>query len=199
MLIGITGTLGAGKTTVASYLLEKGFVYRSVRSFITDEVTRRNLPISRDSLVAVGNEIRLEHGPDYIIRTLVVEAVASGADVVIESIRAIAEADLLLQHGGYLVSIDADQALRYERVMASHSQIVPVSLTEFQAQEAREMHSPDSTKQSIADVMSRAQFTIKNTGSETELQQAVDTIVETIRMRYLHYYDNRNYRDRRGR
>ena len=65
MIIGITGTLGAGKTTVAIYLESKGFIYRSVRSFITEEVHRRSIAVTRDTLVQVGNEIRAQHGPQY--------------------------------------------------------------------------------------------------------------------------------------
>jgi len=180
MLLGITGTLGAGKTTVANYLKEQGFLYRSVRSFITEEVHKRGIPVTRDTLVDIGNEIRSEHGSDYIIKTLIAEAVGSGKNVVIESIRAIGEAELLLASGGYLISVDAKQTLRYERIIETNSQVVPVSLAEFQRQEVREMRSTDATKQSIADVMSRAQLSITNSGSEAELRNAVDLILKKI-------------------
>jgi len=41
IIIGITGTLGAGKGTVVEYLQEKGFRHYSARGFITKEVEKR--------------------------------------------------------------------------------------------------------------------------------------------------------------
>ena len=44
MIIGITGTLGAGKGTIASYLVkEKGFKHFSVREFLNKELQKRKL------------------------------------------------------------------------------------------------------------------------------------------------------------
>jgi len=59
MIIGITGTLGAGKGTIASYLVkEKGFKHFSVREFLNKELQKRKLRLNRDNLVLVGNELR---------------------------------------------------------------------------------------------------------------------------------------------
>ena len=51
LIIGITGTLGAGKGTVVEYLVEKqGFDHYSVRSFLLKEINRRGMPENRDSI-----------------------------------------------------------------------------------------------------------------------------------------------------
>ena len=43
-IIGITGTIGAGKGTIVDYLVkEKGYVHYSVRAFIAEEIQRRGL------------------------------------------------------------------------------------------------------------------------------------------------------------
>lgn len=180
MIIGVTGTLGAGKTTVAKYLETKGFVNYSVRAFITEEVHRRQLPVDRDTLVNVGNEIRLEHGPDYILRTLIATAKERNERAIIESVRAISEATYLIAEGGILLSVDAEQKLRYERVIESSSQIVPVSFEQFVAQENRELHSSDVNKQSLQDVMLLAQFHINNSGSEALLHKEIDGIIDSL-------------------
>ena len=58
-IIGITGTLGAGKGTVVDFLVsEKGYKHYSVRSFISEEIIKRNLPLNRDSMVVVANDLR---------------------------------------------------------------------------------------------------------------------------------------------
>lgn len=40
IIIGITGTLGAGKGTVVEYLKTKGFKHFSVREFLTQEIKK---------------------------------------------------------------------------------------------------------------------------------------------------------------
>jgi len=180
IIIGVTGTLGAGKTTVAEYLVTKGFVHKSVRAFLADEVRRRNVEVTRDSLVDLGNELRKQFGAGYIIEEIVKSAAHEGGSTVIESIRAVGEARTLLDAGGILLSVDAPIKSRYERVIEGESQIVPVSFEQFQGQELREMHSSNEEKQSIADVMMLAQFHVLNTGSYDTLHTEVDKILSEI-------------------
>ena len=86
--IGITGTLGAGKGTIVDYLVkEKDFVHYSVRAFLTQEIQRRGLPVNRDSMTAVGNDLRAQHSPSWIVEQLYEQANASGKNCIIESIR----------------------------------------------------------------------------------------------------------------
>ena len=49
MIIGLTGSFGAGKGVVVDYLKTKGFKHYAARDFITEEINRRNLPVNRDS------------------------------------------------------------------------------------------------------------------------------------------------------
>ena len=56
-IIGITGTIGAGKGTIVDYLVkEKGYVHYSVREFLAEEVIKRGLEVNRDTLTEVGND-----------------------------------------------------------------------------------------------------------------------------------------------
>ncbi len=68
IIIGITGTLGAGKGTVVDYLKEKyGFVHFSVREFLRGEVLKRGMEPNRDSFTSVANDLRAHHTPSYIV------------------------------------------------------------------------------------------------------------------------------------
>ena len=77
--IGITGTLGAGKGTIVDYLVQqRGFVHYSVRAFITEEIKRRGLEVNRDTMTLVGNDLRAQHSPSWIVEQLYEKAAASG-------------------------------------------------------------------------------------------------------------------------
>src|SRR6266404_7917401 len=115
MIIGITGTLGAGKTTAANYLKSKGFQHFSVREFIAGEVHKQGLAVNRETLTLVANQIRTQHGPEYIVPKLIEAAQKQEEPAVIESIRAVGEAEGLKKHGGYLMAVNANAKLRYER------------------------------------------------------------------------------------
>ena len=56
MIIGITGSFGAGKGTVVEYLIDKGYKHFSAREFLTEEILRRGMSVDRDSMIAVAND-----------------------------------------------------------------------------------------------------------------------------------------------
>jgi hypothetical protein len=64
-IIGITGTLGAGKGTVVDYLMQPphSFAHYSARSLLTEIIEERGLPLNRDSMRDVANGMRAANGP----------------------------------------------------------------------------------------------------------------------------------------
>jgi len=70
LVIGIIGTLGAGKGTLVDYLVhEKAYQHFSVRQFLIQEIERRKLIVNRDSMTQVANDLRRLHHPAYIVQT----------------------------------------------------------------------------------------------------------------------------------
>ena len=70
-ITGITGTLGAGKGTIVDYLVkEKGFNYFSVRQYLIEQIKERELPINRDNMTHIANELRAGNSPSFIIEAL---------------------------------------------------------------------------------------------------------------------------------
>ena len=83
MIIGITGTTGAGKGTIVEYLLNLGFKHYSVRSYLEEILKLRGLEIIRDNLIDLANELRAKNSPSFIIEKLYEQAEKNGGDSII--------------------------------------------------------------------------------------------------------------------
>ena len=186
IIVGITGTIAAGKGVVVDILKELGFRHYSVREFITQEVVRRGLPVNRDNLVAIGNELRATHGPGYLAEKLYEQAALAGENCVIESIRTLGEVAVLraaaLKTKGrfYLFAIDADQGLRYGRVTQRGSSTDLISFEQFQRDEAREMESDDPNKQNLKACIGSADYRFTNNSALSDLKWQVNSALRGI-------------------
>lgn len=183
--IGITGTLGAGKGTIVDYLIEKrGFVHFSARAFLIEEIKRRNLPVDRDSMTLVGNDLRAQHGPSYIVEQLYERAQASGCNCIIESVRTPGEVDALRNKSNfYLFAVDADPKVRYERIVLRGSETDHVSFETFIANEQREMSSTDPNKQNLGVCIQQADYRFDNGGTLQQLHQQIEEVLHKIEHR----------------
>lgn len=171
IIIGITGTLGAGKGTIVEYLVrEKGFVHFSVRGFITDEIHRQGMPVNRDSMVTVANKLRADNSPSYIIDQLYQQAMLTGKNCIIESIRTPGEVQSLREKGNFLLfAVDADPMLRYNRIVMRNSETDRITFETFIENEKREMQSNDPNKQNISKCIDQADFTFYNNSTVPDL------------------------------
>jgi len=181
ILLGITGTNGAGKGTVADYLSSHGFVSYSVREFLIEEITRRGMPINRDSMIEVANDLRKQHGPSYILDTLYDRAVAAGHDAIIESVRTVGEVESLRKRGMYLLAVDADPHIRYDRVKLRKSVTDDVSFEKFMEDELRESEGVDPGKQNLRHTVALADFTLNNDGTLEDLYAQTEEVLRKIR------------------
>lgn len=181
MIIGLTGTNGAGKGTVVEYLVkQKGFTHYSGRAFITEEIKRRDLPVNRDNTNLVANDLRKTHGPAYIAEQQFARAERAGGDAVIESIRAIGEAEFLKSKGARIWGVDADRKVRYERSVLRGTDLDKISFEKFCEQEDREMAQKEKFDMSIQGVMKMADTIFTNNGTQEELFEQVEAALKRI-------------------
>lgn len=176
IVIGITGTLGAGKGTVVEYLVKnKGFKHFSVREYLADILRKKSIEINRESLVNLGNELRKKYGADYIARELYKKARMYEKNSIIESIRTAGEANSLKRRKNfYLFAVDAKPLTRYQRITKRGSETDMISLKKFMADERKEMSSDDPNKQNLSIVIGLADYKLDNNGRIKDLFLQVD-------------------------
>ena len=178
-IIWITWPQAAGKWEIVNYLVEKKwFAHYSVRWFLTTEIEKRCLPLDRDSMREVANDLRATYWPSYITDQLFLQAQKSGKDSIIESIRAIWEVESLKKNSDFiLLWVNADQKLRFERAIARKSASDFVSFEKFQEQERLENENPDPSKQNISACMNMADFIVHNDWNIEDLHKQLDEII----------------------
>jgi dephospho-CoA kinase len=137
--------------------------------FITEEIVRRGLPVNRDVMREVGDDLRKMHGPDYLSTQLLARAKETGGDAIVESIRSVGEAEYLKSHGALLWAVDADIHTRYERIFKRGSQKDDVSFEHFAEQEKKESHNPEPYKMNLPACIAMADVVLINDGTEAEL------------------------------
>eukprot|EP00937_MAST-01D_sp_MAST-1D-sp2_P008124 g8124.t1 len=181
-VVGITGTLGAGKGAIVDYLVgTRGFTHFSVRTYLTRIIEERGMPVNRESMRQVANGLRAKHSPSYLVECLLAEANKSGKDCIIESIRTGGEVARLRDAGATLFAVDAAQRLRYDRIVGRASATDSVTFEEFAAAEALEMDSAgDPNKQNLAACIAAADTRMTNEGTLEELHAQVDAALTAI-------------------
>ncbi|MDD3738734.1 MAG: AAA family ATPase [Lentimicrobiaceae bacterium] len=182
IIIGITGTIGAGKGVIVDYLINKyNFNHFSVRQFLIQEIKKRNMEVNRDSMVVVANELRTLNSPSYITDQLYKQAAQLNQNAVIESIRTPGEVTSLRKLGEFILfAVDADPKIRYNRIVLRNSETDNISYETFLQNEEREMSSDNPNEQNIKKCMQMADHHFYNDSTLNELYSKVEATLEVI-------------------
>ncbi len=177
MIIGLTGKYAAGKGTVAAMLVEDGFTYHSLSDILREELAARGVAESRESLTAIGNELRTAGGPGVLAERLV-ERLSDGQRHVVDSIRNPAEVVALRAASGFfLIGVDADPRVRFQRLVERARIGDPTDFETFQRLEAAETESDDPNKQQLARTFALADEVVDNGGTVVELADALGAVL----------------------
>ncbi len=177
MIIGITGSYGAGKDTAAELLQKMNFTHVSFSDYLREELKNRNKKISRDALISLGNELRLKQGADILASSALLK-VKDGENYVFTSIRNPEEVKLLQQRKDFLlVKVIAPDKVRLQRLVARNREEDPKTLEEMRAKEKLE-NTTDPHAQQLNTVAKMAKVTLVNDSTVEKLQSKVERLIQ---------------------
>lgn len=179
MIIGITGTLGAGKGTLVEYLKSKGFSHYSSSGILKKILSERNLPATRENLSALADELmqKFEGGVLQLSHERAQEK--KDKNYILEAIHRIGESDYVRSIGGIVIGIDADIETRYKRVVGRKEGIKDqVTFEQFKADSKREDEGATGAGPNIRAVLSTADVILKNRNTLEDLYKQIDKVLE---------------------
>jgi len=179
-VLAIVGPMAAGKGTFIEILKKKGFESSSTSDRIREEIIRRGLQISRNSLTEVANDLRSKFGNDILSKRTAEYLGNAKSDLfVIDSIRNPKEIEFFKsQYDMKVVAITADQRIRYNRFIERKTNSEPMSFERFCDIDDKELHGDQgSHSQRVEDCMKMADKTLENNGSVEDLEEKIDTML----------------------
>lgn len=182
MIIGLVGKNGAGKGEAAKALQETGFRYYSLSDVLRDELKKRSLEITRKNLTDLANELRAQKGPGCLA-LMITKKLEPDIHYVVDSIRHPAEVEMLRnQNHFYLLSIEAEPKVRFERIRLRSREQDTLSYEAFVAQEAKEAAGKKPTDQQLNQTLEIADARLENNGTLEELKQRLREVMQVLAM-----------------
>jgi dCMP deaminase len=180
MIIGLTGENCSGKSTIAEYLMKKGFYYYSLSDVIREEVKAEGKAVTRENLIKKGNELREKFGPG-ILGAKMAQKVQKDKNYVIDSIRNPAEVEELRKLGRFfLFYVTAPSDTRFQRIKSRNREEDPQTYEAFLHIEKLEMENVEKTKQNLLGTFALADKKIENGRDLTDLYDLVDKALAEV-------------------
>ncbi len=178
--IGLTGKNGSGKGEAAKYLQSKGFAYFSLSDVLREEAKKRGIAPTRDSLYALGNEMRSEHGSGVLAKK-VLEQLQPGKSYCIDSIRHPDEVGVFRSSKSFsFIEVYADPRIRFDRMLKRARENDPTTFEAFQELEAREAKNSESTAQRLDATIKLADYRVSSNQNLPGLYHDLDELLAKL-------------------
>lgn len=177
MIIGLTGSLAAGKGTTAKYLVEK-YKAQTVKFSdpLRDILKRIYQDPTRESMSELAVYIRSKFGQDILIQTLLHDIEQKGEGIfVLDGLRYPQEFEVLSRRQDFhLWALDTTMETRYQRIIKRDENASDKDLTFEQFKAQHELQ----TEQYTPELMKKAEVTIDNNGTVEQLYTRVDELIK---------------------
>lgn len=179
MIIGVCGTVAAGKETLTSYFRERGFVYFETRQIIIEELKKLGLELSRTNMQNWADEQRAKFGVGAIMKVMLKKAQEDPSkNYLFDSLRNDGEAVFLKENckDFVLIGVDAPREIRFKRALARAKPSDPVIWDEFLEVDNRDLNDKENPLgQQTQKLLDVADFKIIN---DKGLQKSMKQIEE---------------------
>ncbi|EKD52657.1 MAG: hypothetical protein ACD_61C00279G0001 [uncultured bacterium] len=177
-VIGLVGPIASGKGEVVKYLQKIGFTVFSLSDRVREEVLARGLPISRENLQNVGNELREVFGGQVLAERTLSMLSDTEDPVVIDSIRNPSEIEFLREALGItVIGITASPETRLDWYLRRAFIRGEDGLTEedFNRANGRDLgQGENNLGQQVGRCLELADIVIENEDSKKHLLEAVE-------------------------
>lgn len=170
-IVAITGMPGAGKSTAAKALVQRGWKRVVMGDVIRAETVRRGLEPDAKNTGAVMKELREKNGPSAVAELCLAEIEKAGKSrVVVDGIRSMAEVDAFRKKADLLlVGVHASRARRFELLKERGRSDDPLTEEMFLQRDRRELGVGIGEAIALADeVISNQHRTSENLATEIE-------------------------------
>lgn len=158
LIVGLTGMPGAGKTTVANYLSQKGIPLLVMGDVVREVAENDGLELTSDNLAKLMLRLRKRNGPEAVAHLIVNKIKLMKKEdkqlsvVIVDGIRSMAEVRLLRRIGSVkLLAIHGSTFTRYTHVRERGRSDVPSNIGEFDKRDKIEMDVGISNAIALAD------------------------------------------------
>lgn len=185
MIIGLTGPICAGTDTLADILKkEHGYAWIAYSDILRQELLKRNVELTRKNLQDIGDELRKNEGHGVLSKRII-EQIDPKKHYVIGNIRNPGEVEEMRKHFGeqfVLIKLEADQKIRFERLLKRRREKDPQTFEEFVDVERRDFgENEESHGQQHAKVFALADKQIKNETTVNDLREQLVRIMKELK------------------
>lgn len=177
--VALVGMAGSGKTICAKHLESRGFYQFRFGSIITDEVTRRGLPITPEHERVVREEFRANEGMDAIAKRALPylqEALQRHQSIIIDGLYSFSEYKTLrpiLGDDMILIAIFSPRQMRYTRLANRPER--PLTPQEAEMRDYAEIENIEK-----GGPIAIADYTLMNDGTAEELLAGLDALLAEL-------------------
>jgi dephospho-CoA kinase len=186
-IIGITGTLASGKTSVKDFFLSRFSSYFiSLSDIIKEELLKEGKELKRENFIAKGNELRKKYGNQILaeVVTLTLPEKINKQLIIIDGIRNPGEIEYLRKKFGknfILIAVDAPRELRFKRLLERRKEGDPATFEKFFEMDEIDLgRNQPEYGQRVEECLRLADLLIINDGTVEDLNKKLEKISESI-------------------
>jgi len=186
-IIGITGTLASGKTSVKDFFLSRFSSYSiSLSEIIKEELLKEGKELKRKNFIEKGNELRRKFGAQVLTEVVVLTLPRNPEKeiIIIDGIRNPGEVKYLRESFGkdfVLIAVDAPREIRFKRLVERGEKGDPRTFEEFLEVDEVDMgKNQPEYGQNAGECLKLADYLIINDGTIEELNKKLEEISKII-------------------